>query len=178
MKNPVADALETAMKNKFARRNADRHLALYLRTRNGLLIWKAYMEYRQHGLPVPENILLWLDKVAGQLLVARGQEQIVAALEMTGSGGGPQAASLLRGQENARNIVEQFRDARDASVKKRAIHDIAHEVGQNFGITAENVKSRYSQWKSATPKQPAPADNSAQGLIDLFSKVKRTRKNA
>ena len=36
---------------------AGRHFALYLRSRNGVHIWRAYLVYRREGFDVPESIM-------------------------------------------------------------------------------------------------------------------------
>jgi hypothetical protein len=159
---------------------ANRHLALYLKHGNGLLIWRAYIEYRKLELPIPENILNHLDLFANRLLSARGQSEIAAAVEMTttkktGRGGGPQGRSLLTGQEHSRDIVEAFhirRQVNNDALNKLDIKTLAAEVGKQFGISGDEVQTRYSQWisdpESVTEKPANKVD--IQDLVSIFSK--------
>lgn len=141
--------------------NAERHLALYKKTRNGLCVLRAYQEYRRLQLPVPEVILQWIDGAAEHLLAARGQKEIVAALGLTGKGGGPQGASILIGQERQRDIVEAFRDARianDRATPPRPIKDVAERVGRRFNVSANHVQVLAAQWGKASKGKPASID--------------------
>lgn len=160
----TGDEATNAFKLVFARREANRHLALYLRTGNGLLIWKAYREYRQHGLPVPENILAKLDQFADRLLRARGQKQIALALELTSSGGGSKGLALLVGQERARDIVEHLHLARQINQErdKPVLEKVPElETAQRFRISQGNVAKRYSEWmKGKTARKQTPKKRS------------------
>lgn len=137
----------------FVEESAARHMALYEVSGQGLLIWKAYAEYRQWQLPVPEKILAKLDEFGSNLQSAEDLAGVAKALELSGGGkGGPQRATLLRGLERSRDIVEAFRDQRIANRRlpkenQRAVKELAQRVGDRFGISADEVQSRYSQWK-------------------------------
>lgn len=163
--------------------NAKRHLALYDKERNGLLIWKAYMEYRRCGVPVPESLLKRFDQFAEKLLSTSGPQEIAAALEMTGKGGGPQGASALKGKENSRDIVEKFHiereeNSRRSPERKRTIKAIAEEVGKAFGIPGDEVKTRYSQWLKACKSDEQPVkltqrDKPPATIADLAVRLSR-----
>ena len=156
------------MRQLTARHNARRHLALYSKTGNGALVWKAFQEYRRFALPVPEQILVELDKMAGALLSAQGQKEIAAAVGMTGLGGGPQGTAAIKGQENARDIVEYFhfmRNNNDGADNHVPIRKLAEEVGAKFGLSADNVQSRYSKWLSDDQK-PSDTGDVLQALIN------------
>lgn len=81
------------------------HLLLYKRERNGLLIWRAFREYRSEGLPVPEVVLAKFDAWGERLERASGIKEIAAAIEMTGPKGGPKGAKHINAVEGQRRVV-------------------------------------------------------------------------
>ena len=84
---------------------ADRHLALYQETNDGLLVWRASIEYRHAGLPVPEVILRKLDQFADGLTRARSADDVARALEMKQDKGGAAGVTRTRASERQRDIV-------------------------------------------------------------------------
>lgn len=100
--------LDEQLKAGIANYNAQRHLALFVKTGNGLLIWRAYQEYRKAGVPVPENILKKLDQFAERLL--DGDGDLLDALDLGFNKKGGQGPRLdLQAKQRGRDIVEFVR---------------------------------------------------------------------
>lgn len=138
-----------------ARHNADRHLELHKKTKQGALVWKAYSEFRKAGVPVPEDVLVQLDRIGAGLLAAKDQREVMRALGMVNRTGGPQRRALLQGVERQRDMVEHYRNLREANAarpvdKRRKVGELAKETAQRFGVSAQQVRTRYSEWKKAT----------------------------
>jgi len=133
------------------RYSARRHLALYVRTRDGLLIWKAFSEYRKAGLPVPENILAKLDEFAQSLVAARGDSEIATALEMSTGAKGSQRIRLKQAERN-RDVAEEYR-IRVFELKQRPA-DAIKAVAANSNLSNGNVKRIVSEWGGLTLLKP------------------------
>ena len=134
-----------------ARWTARNHLSLYAREKNGLLIWRAYREFRQRGLPVPEVILGHLDQWAEALEKCSGPREISIAIEMSrSSGGGAQGAAQLAMLAETRRLVSRIAQLANGSpgcmTEKKAIERIASENG----IAVKALEKRFYAWKRKT----------------------------
>jgi hypothetical protein len=147
-KSPPAEWLSD-FRRYTVKRNADRHLALYLKTGDGLLIWRAYQEYRKAGLPIPENLLKKFDEFALRLERAGSAKEVATAFEM-GSRSGPAGATLTKGRERQRDIVEYVRDMleNDQAREVRVWTDkgIYQEAAKRFDTSWGYVKKTYLAW--------------------------------
>jgi hypothetical protein len=144
-----------------ARHNANRHLALYLKTGDGLLIWRAYQEFRNLGLAVPEEILKKLDQFAEGLSKASGAKGIAEAMEMAVSRGGSAGFKRTTATEAQRNVVEYVRDAREAreyAKNKKSMETIYKEAAERFKTTPNRVKTLYSKWRKDKTKPGQKVD--------------------
>lgn len=78
------------LEEQFVRYSSDRFLRTYLESKEGAkegaAIFAAYLEWRNKGLPVPENILSKLDEYANGVLSARSAASAAAALELNHPG--------------------------------------------------------------------------------------------
>lgn len=144
---PVSGADEVDL--FFAKHAAARHLALYVETGDGLLIWRAYAEYRKAGARVPENILAKFDQFERRLAKATGANAVAKALEMAVAKGGAAGAARTVRAEKIRDIVERV-SMLITHGPKRSKNDIYAEVAKTFGYGAESVKKL---WLSAVKKR-------------------------
>lgn len=160
----------------FVTQAADDHLSLYDVTGNGLLIWKAYAEYRQFGMPVPEAILAKLDEYGERLQTAKDANAVAKALDLQTGKGGPQRETVLQGQERSRDIVRDYHIARIMNSRRspenrKTMKDLAAEVGRRHGITGQHVQTRYAQWRKATSANSSA--ESADPIADLLASFAR-----
>ena len=138
------------------RYNARRHLALYMRERNGLLIWKAFAEYRRAGLPVPENILCKLDKWAQALQGAWTDKEVAAAIE-AGTIKRQAAKVRLRACEHNRDVMEQLTIREEELAQKPTV--AARAVAEDMNLNVGHVKVIKSRWhKRGQDEAPAAAE--------------------
>jgi hypothetical protein len=139
----------------FTRYNAGRELAMYEREKDGRFVWRAYLEYRRSGQPVPENILAILDQWAGAVLGARSVTDIPVALELSKGKKGDQ--HKLHWQANRRrDIVEdwflrRFEMGLGPAAANRA-------TAAQFGIPADTVKQKVFLWQLKNKPRQSPAD--------------------
>ena len=157
----------------FTRYNAGRHIALYRRERNGLLIWRAFAEYRRAGLPVPDNIMAKLDEWAVALEGAWNDTQVANAIEM-GTVKAKPAKVRLRGAEKARNILEQLTIREDELGQKP--NAAARATAADFNLKFGNVKTIKSRWNapdasSADEPSPAPGSDLQTAWVTPLPKV-------
>lgn len=141
-----------------ARHAAGNHATLYPRERNGLLIWRAFAEYRAAGLPVPEPILRKFDEWASRLERASGADDVARAIDMTGPGGGPQGAAHLAKIERARAIVSAVQALTARNVSPAAAHA---RVARERGMTAAAVRMTCNRWSKPEARargKPARGD--------------------
>ena len=127
---------------------ANRHLALYLKTGDGLLIWRAYQECRSGGLPIPESILKKFDQFGVRLVDSESVQDIAKALEMA-SDSGPAGARRTRGREHQRNIVEYVHLLRGLAQRvglQREADDIYADAAKRFHTTKGYAKRLYLEW--------------------------------
>jgi len=110
-----------------ARQNANRHLALYLKTRDERLIWKAYQEFRNLDLEVPEELLKKLDEFA-EASVQTGRS----------------------GQDNQRDIIEYMYSLNKSNLTPKEINKM---TADKFSTTVSNVKKVYSTWMKESKKE-------------------------
>ena len=133
-----------------AEQNAKQHLALFEHTQNGLLIWRAYLEYRKIGAPVPEAILKKLDSYANRLLSENMDLLDALDLRFNYKGGsGPR--DDLRKKEHAGRVVEQvatYRQATGATLAE-AFRHVAEKRNAIPGITTSPgaIKKLWYDWQ-------------------------------
>ena len=172
----------SALRAALVRHNADRHLALYLREKNGLLIFRAYLEYRRAGLAVPENILRKFDQWASALLPdvsarrgASGDTEVAAAIESE-TRGSHTSLQRLASAESGRDVVEHLVHAEEAAeAVGRSKTDALNAVAAQRGIRAATLKVKKTRWLS--PGQPAKAASGAAHLQQhLSGKLRRSRR--
>lgn len=144
------------MEEEFVCLNANRHIALYLKTGDGLLIWRAYQEFRKNGFPVPEKILKKFDDFASALSNASGAQGIADAVEMAVSGGGSSGWRRTEKKERQRDIVEFVRDERKYT--KKCPSSIEKEAAKRFDTTPGAVKKLYSEWMRESKKSQTNVD--------------------
>ncbi|MCC5869612.1 MAG: hypothetical protein JJU27_14015 [Gammaproteobacteria bacterium] len=147
---------------------ADRHFALYQKTGNGMLLWKAYAVFRRERVPVPEYMLKVFDDMGEALLESRDQSAVMRALHLVNRKGGPQRNTRLKGAERQRDMVEEYRNLLLLDEKRRASNErrtnsgkrlstsepgeLAEIVAKRFDTTRETVQTRYSEWGFKSPK--------------------------
>jgi len=119
-------------------------MSMYARTNNGVYLWYAYAEYRAQRLPIPEALLERLDVVAAKLKHAEGQPDIVAALEMTNSGGGPQGATRARKELRTREMVQDIYDR--MSHPSANASAIFARAAKRFRTTPRQARETYRRW--------------------------------
>jgi hypothetical protein len=135
-------------------RRAAEHLALYKRDRNGLLVWRAYREFRSEGLPVPEVILAKLDQWAAQLESASGAPQVANAIEMSGSRGGPQAAARLFDLERQRRVVKEVAFRLKLKRPGQKMTEIYEAAARELRILSwRTVQKTYTEWLRKSRKK-------------------------
>jgi hypothetical protein len=122
---------------------------LYLRERNGLLVWRAFAEYRKAGLPVPDNIMAKLDEWANALESAWTEQAVAAAIEMRNIGS-KTARLRLRAAERKRDVVEQL-TIREAELGQDPT-PAAEAVAADMNLTIGNVKVIKSRWHNKRVK--------------------------
>jgi len=168
------------LKAMAVRHNADRHLRLYLREKNGLLIFRAYLEYRRAGLEVPENILRKFDEWAAALLPshsshgANGDSEVAAAIEAE-TRGRHTSLQRLASAESGRDAVEHLIHAEEAAdgaglSKTAALKAVAAERG----VKAATLKVTKTRWLS--PGRPAQKASAGAHLqMHLSGRLRRSR---
>jgi hypothetical protein len=139
-----------ALKAEAANINARRHIELYKRERDGLLIWRAYAEIRKLGLEVPEAILRKFDAWGAALVAAADDHDVALAIEMTKGKKGSQRARLI-GAERRRDIVELYA-AYTLNGHRRA-KDARALVARRFGTSPGNVAHIVTEWGGLTKKR-------------------------
>jgi hypothetical protein len=102
----LSDA-DTAFIAWCVRHNASRHLALHCKEPNGLLVWRAFQEYRAAGLPVPEELLVIFDRWATAVATAKNEGEVAKAIE-AGTIGRKTALQRLRSHQLERDVLERF----------------------------------------------------------------------
>jgi len=127
----------------FVQHNANRHLALYTKTNDGLLIWKAYQEFRKNNLAIPEEILKVLDEFALNLNIASGNKEIANAINMSVSKGGCAGWKRTLAKEKQRDIIEFIHLGRK---NKRNPVTTNKDAAKRFNTTVGYVKKLYSEW--------------------------------
>ena len=153
----------------FTNHNARRHLLLYLRERNGLLIWKAFAEYRSAGLPVPDNILAKFDEGATALLCASSDAEIARAIE-AGTVGRKTAKLRLRVAEKGFVVMEQM-TVLEKELGKRPM-DAARAVADQYNLSPEYVKVIKHRW-TKREKPPRKRTTSGADLQDAWKRQTR-----
>lgn len=149
---------------------AMQHVRLYWREQVGLLVWRAYREYRARGEPVPEFILAKFDQWAARLEDASGEAAVSAAIEMSGARRGPQGAALLSKVERQRRIVSDVALLTSHGVSQTKAQ---RRVAKAKGLTLGAVKMACSRWEAKTrdltaaPDEPATDDAPVDALSIL-----------
>lgn len=147
---------------------ASQHLRLYEREPVGLLVWRAFGEYRARGEPVPEIILAKFDKWASRLERASGAKGVAAAIEMTGEDGGPQGAAYLAAVERQRRIVSAVELLKRHNVRPMAAQ---RRVAAEHGLPLGAVKSACSRWRTKWADKAAAAENAtAHDLLRMLGR--------
>lgn len=142
------------------RHNAARHLALYRRHSNGLLVWRAFQEYRGAGLPVPEEILGIFDKWAAAVQAADGEVEVAKAIQAETIG--PYTArKRLRRLQRKRDLLERYVTYRFHQKMRpgKALERLAEETR----LPLSQLKTMISRWRSP----PSPATTSTSAGTDL-----------
>ncbi|KIP14060.1 MULTISPECIES: hypothetical protein [Burkholderia] len=126
--------------------SSDRWLTTYVECHEGAAVWAAYLEWRTHGLPIPETILSKFDEWAAKLLSAsNGME----AAEILGLGPTGRSGTFRERIQDAAQKVDAMRYLSDpdgppvTKRKQRAvvnygrsrktIDELAAKVGLNRG---------------------------------------------
>lgn len=127
-----------------ARNEAGNHLALYLRERDGLQIWRAFRTYRQRGLPVPENILEKLDQWAARLETADSPASIAKAIEMMGD-----TDSKARGPERRRELERR----RLIASRVELARELNEDRPADYRLTEKQIWEGVAQALHESPKR-------------------------
>ena len=141
---------------------AGNHLLLYLRERNGLLVWRAYAEYRAAGVAVPENILAKLDQWASWLESASGAAEVARAIEMAPKSG-PFGAKHLLAVERRRAIASDVEHLRTHPNYRASLAKIYARIAHERRTTAGNVKRIHAEWMHPARKRSKAAAVSSLG---------------
>ena len=149
------------LKHSAVQYNAGRHLALHAREPNGSHVWRAYLEYRRHGIAVPESILSILDGWASRAIGAKTDSEVATAFEM-GTVGRQGAARRADAARRRRDIVEEFYLRHLELGKTRGIAAKAMASGRG-DLTIGRVRTIVTRWEmqakiKARRKQPAGSD--------------------
>jgi len=143
--------VSAAIRADVAQYNAQRHWALYRKTKDGLLVWRMYQEFRKAGVPVPEAIMRKLDQFAERLASAGSADEVAEALQMKQKRGGAAGATKTRGAERSRDIVEAVLNAIRFGGKNPT--KAYAEIAERFGTTNKYVKNLYTRWMRASNKR-------------------------
>lgn len=139
------------MRRDLAGYNAHRHMALYRREPVGLLVWKAFLEYRQAGQPVPEIVLSIIEAWAEKMVRAKDDHQLAAAME-SGTVRSKTAHQRMLAAERNRDVMEHL------SIREHELGQSStvatREVAAQFGMTIGSVKTLKSRWRNG----PSPQD--------------------
>jgi len=141
---PLLSKAEADLDKQYDEAEAWGHLRIYVRTRNGWFIWRAFRVFRLAGLPIPEALMVKLDQIAGRLLEAGDHRAIAKALEMTKGVGGPQGRTAAIATINTRAIAQQVNDRIQAGQKKTLAYE---RVGKPLRKTEKQVKEIYLRWQ-------------------------------
>jgi hypothetical protein len=135
---------------------AGNHAALYRRERNGLLVWQAYMEYRDAGMPVPEAILEKFDEWARALHRAPTSKEVAAAIDMLPKGDGNSAVRNWARIERNRDIVRRVAQLVDLYGKRVSARDACRRVAQDYDdMTPGAVWQLWKNWRKKTRARQA-----------------------
>lgn len=144
---------------RIASHNAARHRALYEKKKDGLLLWKAYQEFRRCQIGIPDWLLKEFDGIAKRLESASTAKSVAEALQMATRGGGMAGAKRTRSTEYQRDIVEQVMgllnafsedEPNGAVPKKMTRADAYRRVAASTGCSVANVRKYYQDWDRAT----------------------------
>ena len=80
------DAFMSSDAQQWAVRHAAQDMAMYRGTGNARFVWRAFMSFREVGLPIPEDILAVFDRWARSLSSGDGPAETLRAMDL---GGGP-----------------------------------------------------------------------------------------
>jgi hypothetical protein len=136
-----------------ARTAAANHLRLYERLGNGLLIWRAFVEYRKRGLPIPEQILKVFDRYAAGLEHASGPVEIARTFELSAKGGGASGAAALKRMGREQEIATRVQFFLHVKVPRPPLAWPAPSqayalVAAQFGCSPNAVQKAWERWKS------------------------------
>ena len=153
---------------RFRRWNVDfearRHLALYERTHNGMHVWKAYLLYREHGLPVQDSIMQKIDAFAiGICRVPDSgdktppEKRIAEALQMHTPRGGISATVRASKVESRLQKVLAVR-AFNTAYPQDGITKAYEAAAKEYGVSVQSIKKLYRDWvrfevQGAKPRQ-------------------------
>jgi hypothetical protein len=120
-----------------------RHMERFPRTGNGLLIWRAYMEFRRRGVEVPEWIFAKFDDWAYRLESASGARAIAEAIGMSmAKGGASGAAELSRTDESWRSA----RRVKELCAGGKSVNAASRQVASELGKKHNTVRQAYIRW--------------------------------
>lgn len=149
---------------------SNNHFRLYQRERNGLLVWRMFREYRQRGLPVPEAILGTFDLWADRLERASGVKDIAAAIEMTGTGGGPQGAAHLLKVERQRRIVSAVEQLKGLGAGMPSA-EAQRRVAKRMGLTVAAVRAACTRWWGSHRTREKSRTNAEPDSVRLLRRL-------
>lgn len=165
---------------------ANNHLRLYPRERIGLLVWRAYSEYRHAGLPVPEDILTKLDQWAQRLESAHNAEAVAQAIDMGSRGYGGSAVKHLNKVEATRHIVSEVAQLLNLRRGRISNEEVFRQVARRHGKSSGNVKKMWQRWIKAEeewlassseqrqrPKKQTVKPMGPRSVFDLGQKVSK-----
>lgn len=127
-------------------------LDAYQATGNPLALWEAWRLCREHGLPVPPELLGYLDKVATALLdkkhargkTGRAGDVAAKALKLnTGKKGG---SSFRRHHETDRELAA-VRHAIKLIEKGGTKRERMESAAEKFSVSYESVREWYYYWR-------------------------------
>ncbi|WP_157657212.1 hypothetical protein [Burkholderia ubonensis] len=123
-----------------------RWLTTYVECGEGAAVWAAYLEWRNSGVPVPENILAKFDEWANAVLAARNGAEAAEALNLGPSGRSGtfrqrieaaaknvDAMRYLSGNDVLPIVERKKRAAVDFGRSRKTIEELAVRVGLTRG---------------------------------------------
>lgn len=131
----------------------------YRATGNPLALWEAWRLCRKHGLPVPPELLGYLDKVATALLDKKHARRRNKRAEDTAKRTGDIAAKALKLNTSKKGGSSFFnkhhisdreygwaRYALKLAEKSGKINRSLHDTAKNYGVSYPSVRAAYYAW--------------------------------
>ena len=141
----------------------ERSQALYLQTGNPIHAWRVYELARHGGVPLPDWVLDYFDKVAKVLTAPPGPTSPKAIADALGLGtkGGPSKALQAQTDQRHLDIVDHIRFLQERATRDDVDLDLRDELGimqrvaDEYGLSLDRVQALY--YEMLRPRQRPPA---------------------